>query len=65
MFRIVFTALDGGEREVVFPAASARDAVLAAATRRDFGLVISCTKLDTIEDWAVMDRRSRLKQRAA
>lgn len=65
MFRIVFMALSGGEREIVVPANSEREAVLAACSLRDFGLIQTCTELGSIEDWAVTDSRLRLKQRAA
>ena len=65
MFRIIFMGLTGGEREIVLPADSEREAVMTAASLRDFGLVLSCTKLDTLEDWAVQDRRLRSSKMAA
>ena len=65
MFRIIFMALTGREREIVVAANSERDAVMTAASRRDFGLVLTCTQLDTIEDWAVQDHRLRQIRRAA
>ena len=48
MFRIVFIALCGGEREIVVCAASMPDAVMAAVTLRNFGSVVTCTRLDAI-----------------
>ena len=65
MFRIVFTTLSGGEREMVVPTNSAREAVMTAVTRRDFGFVSTCTEVDTIEDLAVQDRRLRSSPFAA
>lgn len=45
MFTIVFVALSGKERKIVVPAATEQEAVLTAATLRDFGMVISCNRL--------------------
>ena len=45
MFRIVFLALSGREREIVVAAASEHDAVMTAVALRDFGLVLTCTEL--------------------
>lgn len=65
MFRIIFVALTGREREIILPANSEREAIMTAATLRDFGLVLTCTKLDTLEDWAVQDHRLRSSQMGA
>ena len=45
MFKIVFMALSGGEREIFVAAGSEREAVMTAVALRDFGLVLSCTEL--------------------
>jgi len=45
MYKIVFVALSGKEREIVVPAATEQEAVLTAVALRDFGMVISCNKL--------------------
>lgn len=49
MFRIVFVALSGGEREIFVPAASRIEAVMAATALKDFGLCLSCTKLGVMQ----------------
>ena len=49
MFRIVFVAMSGGEREVVIVAASRIEAVMTATALKDFGLCLSCTKLSTMQ----------------
>jgi hypothetical protein len=49
MFRIVYVALNGGEREIVVAAASRVEAVMTATALRNFGLVLTCTKLGSIE----------------
>jgi hypothetical protein len=48
MFRIVFVALSGGEREIVVAAPSTVEAVMAAATLRNFGFVLTCTKVAAV-----------------
>jgi hypothetical protein len=50
MFRIVFVALSGGEREIVVAAASRLEAVMSATSLRDFGLVLTCTQLGTVDN---------------
>ena len=65
MFRIVFIAIGGGERELILAADSEMAAIKIAALRDDFDLILSCTQLETLEDWAVQDRRLRFSQRAA
>lgn len=49
MFRIVFIALSGGEREIVVAALSRVEAVMAATALRDFGLALTCTRLGGTE----------------
>ncbi|MCX7163411.1 MAG: hypothetical protein WCI19_04305 [Betaproteobacteria bacterium] len=45
MFKIVFVALSGKEREIFVPAETEQEAVLTAVALRDFGMVISCNRL--------------------
>ena len=65
MFRVIFVSIDGGEREVFVAANSERDAVMNALVLRDFGFVLSCTQLDSLEDWAVQDHRRQQGRKAA
>ena len=65
MFRIVFIAVGGGERETIVAADSEALAARIAAARDEFDLILSCTRLDTLEDWAVQDRRLRAIRIAA
>lgn len=65
MFRIIFIAVGGGEREVIIPAETEAVAMSIAVKRDDFGLVLTCTELDSLEDWAVQDRRLRHRRMAA
>jgi hypothetical protein len=50
MFKIVIVARSGGEREIFVAATSRVEAVMAATTLRDFGLVLTCTQLGTSEN---------------
>jgi hypothetical protein len=45
MFRVTFTAINGGEREIVVVADSELDAVMAATSLRSFGTVLTCMRL--------------------
>ena len=65
MYRIIFIAVGGGEREIVVVANSETAAMKFAATRDDLALIFTCTRLDSVEDSAVQDRRRRLSQMAA
>ncbi len=52
MFRILFLALGGEEQEICVAAESEAAAIKLVATRDDFDLVLMCTQLDTLRDWA-------------
>lgn len=54
MFRIVFLAFGGEEQEVFIAAESEAAAIKRVmAARDDFDLILTCTQLDTLRDWAV------------
>lgn len=47
MFKIVFIAVDGEEREIVVTADREIDAIRAVAQRDDFDLILTCERLPT------------------